>query len=207
MNNQMNNPINHKTLNASTIVSITLVVAFVIYGIDRAGKPLTISSMIANHYKIGLPLMIIALLLHSFIVRAYLMLLRTSLGSLQFTFIVCMCVAYITLAFFVIIIDLNMDKDAHDMLAISTSMFALLSTLLYKKKCCNTWLFISEFFVVVTALVSAFVFYSTMNATANVAANAVAEYVFILCILLDKRIKILVIETSKWLENSFVLLP
>lgn len=193
-------------LNSSTILAVTVVVAFITDGLIHAGKDVTISRMISNNHDYGIPLMILAVLIHSVSVLAYLFLLTNYLDStsFQFAFISSMCAGYLTLALAVIIVDLNMDEDAHNVIAISTSIFALASTWIHKNWFWNapsngeTLLLAIEVLVVIAATISASVFL-TIN-------SAVAEYVFILLILIDKRIKILALESSK-LVVVYVLPP
>lgn len=193
-------------LNSSTILAVTVVVAFITDGLIHAGKAVTVSRMITNNYDYGLPVMILAVLIHCVSVFAYLYLLSNYLDatSLQFAFISSMCAAYITLAFAVIIVDLNMDEDAHNVIAVSTSVFALASTWIHKNWFWNvpangeTWLLATEVLVVIAATISASVFLAINS--------AVAEYVFILLLLIDKRIKILALESSK-LIVVYVLPP
>ena len=205
-------------MSVCTILTILFYVVFMAVGLtlpiteDVHGGYPSISAIIA--YSKGMTITFTFIVyIHWYCLYSYLVIISEYLGKNSFAFytIGLLCILYVICLIVVTYLPLNVDELKHNIFAVSSFVFALLSVYLHKHSIFvytargyeasnkrEIFLLTVELGIVILISVMGFLFWFYDNMW--------AEYVFVFVILIDKQIKIMILLGLRllYLEGSYM---
>jgi len=197
-------------LTASTLVSSLGFIVYITYALNTMSSTPSISRII--EYSKGTTITFTLIVFcHGYGVASYLVIASEYIGLLSWHFyaVSISCAAYIIsliIVSYIPIDDNTAEVDTHSIFALSAFVFALLSSWLHRHSLLNYHLIKEEWPIVVAegvflmgVAICGFLFWFD--------ENNIAEYVFIFLIIIDKEVKVRILEYTGLLNvrNSFLV--
>lgn len=195
------------------LFSIIGFVIFLAVGVENHGT-LSISGMIAKTPEYGVGISLLILFVHSIAVFFYLIIVSKYIRQdvrcgcirfdvAQYNIIVALCLGYLLFLILAIFVKVDEDNDAHNVFVVIALVLAVASSWIHRHAFAERiekneqYLWASEFLVALCVTILGVLFIAL--------EENVLEYVLIILLLLDKKLKIMAL-TQSGLLNAFDLI-